>query len=337
MGSVVQLKNQINNSYYQLKDSLEDKLILTEERIKSKLASDVELVEKMTNYHIKTGGKRLRALLTLGSAKLCGYNKGSRDVNLAACVELIHSATLMHDDVIDEGVIRRGKKTLNKVWNNHSSVLVGDYLLSRCFEMMVEDGNIEVLKLLSSTSSKIAQGEVLQFQHKGEVDMLEETYLKIISAKTAELFAAATKVGAILSDSDKKQKDALEFYGRNLGLTFQIADDTLDYNAELKLFGKKIGQDFFEGKITLPIILLYQKLEKEEKNELINMFNKGNRNKEDLDKTITLINKYKVINECYQKAQHYINLASNSLSVFENTKEKEILKNLTTFSLSRSF
>ena len=337
MGSVVKLRNQINNSYFQLKDSVEDKLMLTEEKIKTKLISDVELVQKMTDYHMKTGGKRLRALLTLGTAKLCGYTKGSRDVNLAACVELIHSATLMHDDVIDEGVVRRGKETLNKVWNNHSSVLVGDYLLSRCFEMMVEDGNIEVLKLLSSTSSKIAQGEVLQLQHKGEVDMLEETYLKIISAKTAELFAAATKVGAILSNSNKKEKDALEFYGRNLGLTFQIADDTLDYNAELKLFGKKIGQDFFEGKITLPIILLYQKLEIEEKNNLINMFSKDTRDKDDLDKTIASINKHKIINECYQKAQHYINLASNSLSVFEDTREKEILKNLTTFSLSRSF
>jgi len=337
MGSVVKLRNQINNSYFQLKDSVEDKLMLTEEKIKTKLISDVELVQKMTDYHMKTGGKRLRALLTLGAAKLCGYTKGSRDVNLAACVELIHSATLMHDDVIDEGVVRRGKETLNRVWNNHSSVLVGDYLLSRCFEMMVEDGNIEVLKLLSSTSSKIAQGEVLQLQHKGEVDMLEETYLKIISAKTAELFAAATKVGAILSNSNKKEKDALEFYGRNLGLTFQIADDTLDYNAELKLFGKKIGQDFFEGKITLPIILLYQKLEIEEKNNLINMFSKDTRDKDDLDKTIASINKHKIINECYQKAQHYINLASNSLSVFEDTKEKEILKNLTTFSLSRSF
>ena len=241
MGTVVQLKNQINNSYFQLRDSVEEKLALTEERIKSKLTSDVQLVQKMTNYHIETGGKRLRALLTLGSAKLCGYSKGSRDVNLAACVELIHSATLMHDDVIDEGEIRRGKETLNKIWSNHSSVLIGDYLLSRCFEMMVEDGNLEVLKLLSSTSSKIAQGEVLQLQHNNEVDMLEETYLKIISAKTAELFAASTKVGAILAEAENKEKDALEFYGRNLGLTFQIADDTLDYNSELKLFGKKKG------------------------------------------------------------------------------------------------
>ena len=337
MGTVVQLKNQINDSYFLLRDSLEEKLILTEEKIKSKLISDVQLVQKMTDYHLETGGKRLRALLTLGSAKLCGYSKGSRDINLAACVELIHSATLMHDDVIDEGAVRRGKETLNKVWNNHSSVLIGDYLLSRCFEMMVEDGNLEVLKLLSSTSSKIAQGEILQLQHKGEVDMLEETYLKIISSKTAELFAAATKVGAILSDAKNKEKDALEFYGRNLGLTFQIADDTLDYNSELKLFGKKIGQDFFEGKITLPIILLFQKLDCNEKNDLIEIFNNTNRNMEDFNNVISLINKYKIIKECYQKAQHYINLASNSLSVFSDSKEKNILKNLTSFSLSRNF
>ncbi len=337
MGTVVQLKNQINNSYFQLKDSVEEKLILTEEKIKSKLSSDVQLVQKMTDYHIETGGKRLRALLTLGSAKLCGYSKGSRDINLAACVELIHSATLMHDDVIDEGTVRRGKETLNKVWDNHSSVLIGDYLLSRCFEMMVEDGNLEVLKLLSSTSSKIAQGEVLQLQYKGEVDMLEETYLKIISAKTAELFAAATKVGAILSGVENKEKDALEFYGRNLGLTFQIADDTLDYNAELKLFGKNIGQDFYEGKITLPIILLFQKLRNDEKKILSNMFKKELRTKDDFNEIIALINKYKIIQECYQKAQHYINLASNSLSVFKDSEEKDILKRLTSFSLSRNF
>ena len=337
MGTVIQLKNEINNSYFQLKDSLEDKLLLVEEKIKSKLSSKVELVQKMTDYHLDTGGKRLRALLTLGSAKMCGYLKGTRDINLAACVELIHAATLMHDDVIDNGSLRRGKKTLNKIWNNHSSVLIGDYLLSRCFEMMVEDGNLEVLKLLSSTSSKIAQGEILQLQHKGEVDMLEETYLKIISAKTAELFAAATKVGAILSDVKTREKEALEFYGRNLGLTFQIADDTLDYNSEIKVFGKKIGQDFFEGKITLPIIILFQKAEPQEKEKLKNIFSKKLRNEFDLDCTLSLIKKYYIIPACYQKAQHYINLASNSLSIFNNCKQKKILEDLTSFSLSRNF
>jgi len=337
MGTVIQLKNQINNSYYQLKDSVEDKLLLVEEKIKSKLLSEVELVQKMTDYHMDTGGKRLRGLLTLGAAKMCGYSKGTRDINLAACVELIHAATLMHDDVIDNGSIRRGKKTLNKIWNNHSSVLVGDYLLSRCFEMMVEDGNIEVLKLLSSTSSKIAQGEVLQLQHQGEVDMLEETYLKIITAKTAELFAASAKVGAILSNVQNKEKEALESYGRNLGLTFQIADDTLDYNSELKLFGKKIGQDFYEGKITLPIILLCQKTNSQEKGKLKEIFSKDIRNKNDLDYSLSLIKKYDIIKACYQKAEHYIDLASNALSLFEDCEEKSILENLTSFSLARNF
>ena len=337
MGTVIQLKNQINNSYFQLKDSVENKLLLVEEKIKSKLISEVELVQKMTNYHLDTGGKRLRALLTLGSAKMCGYSKGTRDINLAACVELIHAATLMHDDVIDNGSLRRGRKTLNKIWNNHSSVLIGDYLLSRCFEMMVEDGNLEVLKLLSSTSSKIAQGEVLQLQHQGEVDMLEETYLKIISAKTAELFAAATKVGAILSDMKSKEKEALEFYGRNLGLTFQIADDTLDYNSELKLFGKKIGQDFYEGKITLPIILLFQKANEKEKKNLKEIFSNNIRDENNFDYTLSLIKKYEVIKACYQKAEHYINLASNALSLFNDCEEKIILENLTSFSLTRNF
>ena len=291
----------------------------------------------MSDYHLDSGGKRIRALLTMGCSKLGGYLEGDRDVNLAACVELIHSATLLHDDVIDQSKVRRGNKTPNHIWGNQSSILVGDYLLSRCFEMMVEDGNIEVLKLLSSTSSKIAQGEVLQLQHRGEVDMLEETYLKIISSKTAELFAASTKVGAILSDKNNKKKEALEFYGRNLGLTFQIADDTLDYNSELKLFGKKIGKDFYEGKVTLPIILLFQKSNIEEKKKLKDIFSKNIKEEKDFNYSLSLIKKYNIINACYQKAQHYINLASNSLSVFNDCEEKDILENLTSFSLSRNF
>jgi len=337
MGTVVQLKKQINNSYFQLKESVDEKLALVEEKIKLKLTSDVELVQKMTNYHILTGGKRLRALLTLGSAKLCGYTKGGRDINLAACVELIHSATLMHDDVIDVGDLRRGKKTLNSIWGNQSSILIGDYLLSRCFEMMVEDGNLEILKLLSSTSTQIAQGEILQLQHKGEIDMLEETYLKIISSKTATLFAAATKVGAILSNTEGREKDALDFYGKNIGLTFQIADDTLDYNSELKLFGKKVGKDFFEGKVTLPIILLFQKIDSIERKKIDSFFKQEIRSDADLSYTLNLIKKNNIISECYKKADYFINLASNSLSVFEESKEKIILEKLTSFSLERNF
>ena len=337
MGTVVQLKKQINNSYSELKNSVEDKLVLVEERIKTQLKSKVELVEEMTAYHLNTGGKRLRALLTLGSAKLCGYLKGGRDINLAACIELIHAATLMHDDVIDNGEIRRGKKTLNFVWGNQSSILVGDYLLSRCFEMMVEDGNLEILRLLSSTSAQIAQGEILQLQHKGEIDMLEEIYFKIISAKTGKLFAAATKVGAILGNKNNKIKEALEFYGKNLGLTFQIADDSLDYNSELNLFGKKIGNDFYEGKITLPIILLYQKANDAEKIKIKEFFTKKNRDEKNFKVILELIKKYNIISQCYKKAEHFIDLASNSLSIFDNSDEKRILEKLTSFSLERSF
>ena len=337
MGTVVQLKKRINNSYSELKSSFEEKLILVEEKVRTKLSSKVELVDEMTKYHLRTGGKKLRALLTLGSAKLCGYSKGARDINLATCVELIHAATLMHDDVIDNGEIRRGKKTINSIWGNQSSILVGDYLLSRCFEMMVEDGSLEVLKLLSSTSSEISQGEVLQLQHKGEIDMLEETYIKIISAKTASLFAAATKVGSIITNKENKIKEAMEFYGKNLGLTFQIADDTLDYNSELKIFGKKIGNDFYEGKITLPIILLYQKATKDERFELREIFKKQERNEIELKKVLTLIKKYNIISDCYKKAEYFINHSSNALSVFENSREKDILQNLTSFSLERDF
>ena len=337
MGTVIQLKKQINNSYFDLKNSVEEKFILVEEKIKNKLTSNVDLVQKMSDYHLKSGGKKLRALLTLGSSKLCGYTKGGRDINLAACVELIHAATLMHDDVIDVSDLRRGKKTINSIWGNQSSILVGDYLLSRCFEMMVEDGNLEVLKLLSSTSSKIAQGEILQLQHKGDIDMLEETYLKIISTKTAVLFSASTKVGAILANKKNNEKDALEFYGKNLGLTFQIADDILDYNSELKLFGKKIGNDFYEGKITLPVILLSQQINNIEKQSLKDIFKKNKRSENDLKFTLDLILKYKIIEQCYKKAEHFINLASSSLSIFPDSEEKRVLENLTTFSLERSF
>ena len=337
MGTVIQLKKQINNSYLDLKNSVEDKLVLVEEKIKNKLTSEVDLVQKISDYHLKTGGKRLRALLTLGSSKLCGYLKGGRDINLAACIELIHGATLLHDDVIDNSDMRRGKKTINIIWGNQSSILAGDYLLSRCFEMMVEDGNLEVLKLLSSTSAKIAQGEILQLQHKSEIDMLEETYLKIIYSKTAALFSAATKVGAILSKKNNKEKEALEFYGKNLGLTFQIADDTLDYNSEINLFGKKVGNDFYEGKITLPIILLYQQANYTEKKQLENIFKQDIRSADDLSVILKLISKYKIISKCYKKAEHFINLASNSLSIFKDSEEKKKLENLVVFSLERSF
>jgi len=291
----------------------------------------------MTNHHLKSGGKRIRPLLTLASAKLCGYTEGNRDINLAACVELIHSATLLHDDVIDSGVLRRGVKTSNAIWGNQSSILVGDYLLSRCFEMMVDDGSIEVLKLLSSTSSKIAQGEVMQLEYKGEVDILEDTYFNIINMKTAALFSAATKVGACISNKNKKEKDALESYGKNLGLAFQIADDALDYLSTKRVFGKEIGKDFYEGKTTLPIIIIFQRANNEEKNFLIEIFKKKERNEDDFSETLALINKYKAVNASFKRAEYFVNVSYDALGIFRESKEKKILQNLTGFSLNRSF
>ena len=337
MGSVVPLKKSANSAYLELKSLLGDKLQKVENLIQEKLRSEVNLIQKMSNHHLRSGGKRLRALLTLESAKLTGYKEDKRDINLAACVELIHSATLLHDDVIDESELRRGVKTTNSVWGNQSSILVGDYLLSRCFEMMVEDGDLEVLKLLSSTSSKIAQGEVLQLQHKGEADLLEETYIDIINLKTASLFSAATKTGACLSGANEKEKKALESYGRNLGLAFQIADDALDFYAKEKLFGKEIGKDFFEGKVTLPMIIIFQKGNKEEKNFLNEIMRKEKRTEQDFNNTLSLINKYKAVEATFKKAEYFVNVSYDALAIFPDNEDKKILQNLTSFSLNRSF
>ena len=337
MGSVIPLKKSANSAYLELKNLLNEKLHKVETLIQKKLRSDVDLIEKMTNHHLNSGGKRLRALLTLGSAKLTGYKEQSRDINLAACVELIHSATLLHDDVIDESKLRRGSQTTNSIWGNQSSILVGDYLLSRCFEMMVEDGDLEVLKLLSSTSAKIAQGEVMQLQHKGEADLLEETYIDIINLKTASLFSAATKTGACLSKSNEKEKKALESYGKNLGLAFQIADDALDYYAKEKLFGKEIGKDFFEGKVTLPLISIFQKGNDKEKKFLNQIMNKEKRTEKDFSETLILINKYKAVEATFKKAEYFVNVSYDALAIFPNSEDKRILQNLTSFSLNRSF
>ena len=291
----------------------------------------------MSNHHLKSGGKRLRALLTLGAAKLSGYQLGKRDINLAACVELIHSATLLHDDVIDESSLRRGNKTTNSIWGNQSSILVGDYLLSRCFEIMVDDGDLEILKLLSSTSAKIAQGEVLQLEHKGEADLLEDTYINIISLKTAALFSAATKTGACLAKSSEKEKNALESYGKNLGLAFQIADDALDYYAKEILFGKEIGKDFYEGKTTLPLIIIFQKGNNEERNFLSEILKKEKRNEDDFSETLALINKYKAVEASLKRAEYFVNVSYDALGIFQDSVDKKILQNLTGFSLNRSF
>ena len=337
MGAVIPLKKEIDNSYLRLKNLVGTRLDQVTQRIRYKLASEINLIHKMTEYHIKSGGKRIRPLLTLASAKLCGYKNGNRDVNLAACIELIHNATLLHDDVIDNSDLRRGVKTANSVWGNQSSILVGDYLFSRCFEMMVEDGSQEILELLSSTSSRIAQGEVLQLEYKGEIDLLEETYFNIINMKTAALFAAASKVGACIGNKSKKEKDALESYGKNLGLAFQIADDALDYFSSKKIFGKEIGKDFYEGKTTLPLIIIFQRANNEERSFLKEIFKKKKRNEDDFSETLALINKYKAVQESLKRAEYFVNISYGALGIFENSIEKKVLQNLTGFSLNRSF
>ena len=337
MGTVIPLKKEINNSYLELKNLVGDKLDNVSSLIKHKLTSEINLIHKMTSHHLNSGGKRIRPLLTLAAAKMCGYKEGDRDINLAACIELIHNATLLHDDVIDNSDLRRGIKTANSLWGNQSSILVGDYLFSRCFEMMVEDGSAEVLKLLSSTSSIIAQGEVLQLEHKSEIDVLEETYFNIINMKTAALFAAATKVGACITNKNKKEQEALESYGKNIGMAFQIADDALDYHSKDIVFGKKIGKDFYEGKTTLPLIITFQRSNSEEKSFLAEIFKKEVRNEDDFSETLALINKYKAVDASLKRAEYFVNVSYDALGIFEDGVEKKILQNLTTFSLNRSF
>ena len=202
---------------------------------------------------------------------------------------------------------------------------------------MVDDGDLEVLKLLSSTSAKIAQGEVLQLQHKGEADLLEDTYIDIINLKTAALFSAATKTGACLSKSNDKEKKALESYGKNLGLAFQIADDALDYYAKEKLFGKEIGKDFFEGKVTLPLIIVFQKGNDEERAFLSEIMKKEKRNEDDFSEILALIYKYKGIEASLKRAEYFVNVSYDSLGIFPDNDDKKILQNLTGFSLNRSF
>jgi octaprenyl-diphosphate synthase len=322
--NIVQLeKFQKKNPYDSLKEIFSNDLDKVEEFTKSRLLSEVDLIGKMALYQLSSGGKRLRSILTLASSKITEY-KGEHDIHLAACVELIHSATLLHDDVIDNSTVRRGKKTSNVIWGNQPSILVGDYFLSRCFEIMVDVGSLEVLKLLSNVSAEIAQGEVLQLQHKNEVDITEQVYLNVITQKTASLFGAAMKVGGCLANKSENEKKALQSYGVNLGIVFQISDDILDYNST-KAFGKDIGNDFYEGKITLPVIILFQKSNETEREEIKKYFAQQKRTEEQLNKVLSLMQKYDVINICKKRAEHFSNVSSDSLNIF---KESDIRKNL---------
>ncbi len=333
--NVVPLKKlDTSNPYEELRSTYQSEIEKVDDFIKDKLSSHVELIGEMASYLFKSGGKRLRPLLTIASSSLFGY-QGDRHIKLAACVELIHNATLLHDDVIDKSDFRRGNKTNNNIWGNKNSILTGDYLLSRCFEIMVEDGSLEVLKLLSSVSSEIAQGEILQLQHEKEIETLEKTYLEIIGAKTSSLFAAAMRVGGCINDRSKNEKEALTSFGANFGISFQITDDILDYYSNSTSFGKSIGNDFHEGKITLPMIMLYQKSNDGERLILKNMFIEKERTIEQLNYTLNLMSKYKVIAACKKRAEHFSSVSSDSLGIFPETKEKKRLQDLAFYIVNR--
>ncbi|MBM3929103.1 MAG: polyprenyl synthetase family protein, partial [Sphingomonadales bacterium] len=235
---------------------------LVNKEILDRMQSDIPLIPELAGHLIAGGGKRMRPMLTLASAKLLGY-PGTRHHRLAAAVEFIHTATLLHDDVVDSSDLRRGRRTANIIWGNPASVLVGDFLFSRSFELMVEDGSLKVLKILSNASAVIAEGEVNQLTAVRKIDLSEERYLDIIGAKTAALFAAACRIAAVVAERPESDEAALDAYGRNLGIAFQLVDDAIDYTSDAGTMGKDAGDDFREGKMTLPIILAYARADAE--------------------------------------------------------------------------
>ena len=316
-----------------------DEIIINNSRNASSLIADI------VKHLILSGGKRIRPILTILSAKLCGYNSNIktniRHANLAAAIELIHTATLLHDDVIDESGLRRGKKTSNAIWGNKASILVGDYLLSIAFELMILDGSLPILKLLSNASSIMADGEIKQLNNRNNIEISEREYLEIIFSKTAILFSAALQIGAIITDSSKEK--SLKNFGTNLGMSFQITDDILDYSSKEQILGKEIGNDFFEGKITLPIIITYKNANQNEKRRLQEIFsanlanNKKEYNQKLLQEILALINKYKALEEAQLKAKHYQILAQKTLNSFSKSKEKEMLLAILNYLITRQY
>lgn len=300
--------------------------------ILEKMQSPVALIPQIAGYLVSLGGKRLRPLLTVASAELCGY-EGIRHISLAACVEFIHTATLLHDDVVDGSVLRRGKATANQLWSNKASILVGDFLFSRAFELMVADGSLEILQILSEASSAIAEGEVLQLSSSHDLELSQETYLKIISAKTARLFSAATEVGAVVGGADSLTRQKLALFGHNLGIAFQLMDDVLDYAANQDKLGKTIGDDFREGKVTLPVILAYQK--GADLPFWQHVFKEGKRDEKALAHGIQLLKDSGALLETQRIAQDFVEEALACLKDFPDSLLKDALQDLTYSSLDR--
>ncbi|MFT6106248.1 MAG: octaprenyl-diphosphate synthase [Rickettsiales bacterium] len=333
------MSNKNNKIFTQIVKEITPELELVNQIILGSSKGKASLIGEVTNHLVSGGGKRLRPILTIISSKLCGYDSGDRHCNLAAAVELIHSATLLHDDVVDESSLRRGRKTANAIWDNKASILVGDYLLSVAFQLMTKDGSLEVLDLLSQTSGIMSDGEVLQLMNSNDIEISEDTYLKIIASKTAILFSSATKVGAIITNCDESRKKSLSDFGSNLGVAFQIIDDILDYCADEKTLGKEIGEDFFEGKITLPIIITYKKSSEAEKSRIKaifadNLISDKKDNKLFVEMMV-LIKKHDGLKESFEKAVSYQNIAINNLEIFPDNQAKSMLVGILEYGISR--
>ncbi|MEE9304042.1 MAG: octaprenyl diphosphate synthase [Thiotrichaceae bacterium] len=302
--------------------------------IQRRLQSEVVLVNQLSAYIINSGGKRLRPLLALLVARACGY-QGERHIDVAAIVEFIHTATLLHDDVVDESDLRRGKETANNVWGNQAAVLVGDFLYSRAFEMMVDVGMMRIMEILANTTNTIAEGEVLQLLNCNDADTTEERYLEVIYSKTAKLFEAACLIGAVLAELPKDQQESIARYGMHLGTAFQLVDDILDYSASAEEIGKNIGDDLAEGKPTLPLIIALQRSTGKDAQLIRDAIEQGG-DKGNLDEVLQIIESTNSLTYTREVAENEVRMAIESLSCLQENEFKTALAELARFTISRT-
>ncbi|MFQ5764389.1 MAG: polyprenyl synthetase family protein [Rhodospirillales bacterium] len=313
-----------------------DDLKAVNELIVQRMDSPVKMIPQLAGHIVAAGGKRLRPMLTLASARMCGYS-GTRHVALATCVEFIHTATLLHDDVVDESNLRRGLASANALWGNKASVLVGDFLFSRSFELMVEDGSLQVLGILSKASSVIAEGEVMQLITTNDTETGETAYLDVIKAKTAELFAAACRIGAVVAGRPRVEEEALETFGMNLGIAFQVIDDVLDYSARQATLGKSIGDDFKEGKISLPVILAFRRGGHDDRAFWRRTLEELDQKEGDLEHAIHLMQTHKALEDSVERARHYGAIARDALGIFPDSPAKSAFNELIDFCIERAY
>jgi len=302
--------------------------------ILSKAGSDVEMIPEIANHLISSGGKRLRPMVTLAAAQMFGYS-GDNHVTLATSVEFMHTATLLHDDVVDESDLRRGKKTARTIWGNQASVLVGDFLLGQAFRMMVEVGSLEALDILSTAASIIAEGEVMQLAAAKNLETTEDEHFAVIKAKTAALFSAAAEVGPVIAGASRNDRAALRSYGMNLGLAFQLIDDALDYGGSSKDLGKNVGDDFREGKVTLPVILAYRRGTPSERKFWKAAIEENQTDDAGLEKAIGLMTRHGAISDTIGRAAHFGGIARDALAPLDETPQKAALLDVIDFCISR--